>query len=121
MAKRAKKKLVGKTRTTDTRPWTPAQATSRIRNYANDLGFDLWWTDHAKDQLAERGLIIGDALHVLKNGFVYNKPEPATQENHFRYAMECSTPNSGSRTVRVIVIPSPQRTEAKIVTVMWAD
>lgn len=121
MAKGPKKKPISKARTPGFRPWTPVQATDRIRKYASSPGFNLWWTDHAKEQLAERGLITGDILYVLKNGFVYNKPEPATRKDLFRYAMECSTPNSGGRAVRAIVIPSLQRTEAKIVTVMWVD
>ena len=102
-------------------PWTPRQATERIRAYANDPFFDLSYKQHAKEQLTKRDLTTGDALYVLKKGFVYADPLPATQPGYFRYAMEGSTPNSGGRSLRVIVIPTPCRPHAKVVTVMWVD
>lgn len=78
------------------------------------------WTGHAKDQMAERDLIVGDVLHVLKHGFVYEEPEPATQKGCYRYKMECTTPNSHGRTVRIVLIPSDGNA-VKVVTVMWKD
>jgi len=71
--------------------------------------------------MLSRDLILGDVLHVLRPGFVYAEGQPSTRSGFFKYAMECRTPNSGSRTVRVIVIPAPQGCSAKLVTVMWAD
>jgi hypothetical protein len=62
-----------------------------------------------------------DVLHVLKTGFVYEEAEPATRPGFFRYAVEGSSPNTGGRSLRIIVIPSPCRAEIKIVTVMWVD
>jgi Domain of unknown function (DUF4258) len=103
------------------KPWPPGQATKSIREKARDEALVLLWTEHAKDQMADRDLIMGDVLHVLKNGFVYADAEPSTRPGLFKYAMESKTPNSGNRVVRVIAIPSPQACEVKVVTVMWAD
>src|SRR5258708_17804525 len=98
---------------------SPAKATTEIRAKCGpDLSLHL--TAHAKDQLADRGLIMGDVLHVLKHGFVHEMPEPATREGCFKYQMECVTPNSNGRTLRVVLIPS-QASDVKIVTVMWVD
>ncbi len=41
-------------------PWTPAQATERIRAIASLEQFSPSYKIHAKDQLLERNLIIGD-------------------------------------------------------------
>lgn len=76
-------------------------------------------TFHAKEQMLDRGLIMGDVLHLLKGGFVYDEPEAATR-GHFKYRVEGTTPNSDGRTVRVVVIPSGD-CHIKIVTVMWRD
>jgi hypothetical protein len=35
--------------------------------------------------------------------------------------MQCTTPNSQNREVRVVVIPDWKRKGIKVVTVMWAD
>lgn len=81
----------------------------------------LSFTEHLKERLAERDLLIGDVLYVLKSGFVYEDPSPATQPDLYRYKMETRTPNSNNRVVRVVVIPDPARCWAKIVTVMWVN
>ncbi|MCP1337292.1 DUF4258 domain-containing protein [Futiania mangrovi] len=81
----------------------------------------LYWTGHARDRLLERNLIMSDVLHVLKRGFVYEEAEPSTRHGLFKYAMESPTPNSGARTVRVVVVPDVGTVGLKIVTVMWKD
>ena len=82
----------------------------------------LAWTRHARERMAERNLLMSDILHVLKNGFVYDAPQPSTRPGFYRYAMQAQTPNSGNREVRVIVIPDPAGCGSlKIVTVMWVD
>lgn len=101
-------------------PWPPARATERLRALAADDAFSLNYTSHTKKRMLERDLTTGDAMYVLRYGFVYQDAEPANRPGCFKYAMESRTPNSGNRTVRVIVIPLPQ-CEAKIVTIMWAD
>ena len=44
-----------------------------------------------------------------------------SRSGFFKYKMVSTTPNSESREVAVIVIPSPQAPSAKVVTVMWVD
>lgn len=102
-------------------PWTPTQATERIRRIAQEDSFDLTLTDHAQDQMRERGITSLDVMYVLKSGFVYDTPEKATRPGLYKYLMLNSTPNSNRREVRIALIPSMQSTQAKIVTVMWAD
>lgn len=98
--------------------WKPAEATHKINECAkNDPTIAL--TFHAKEQMSDRGLIMGDVMHLLKWGFVYEEPEDATRD-HFKYRVEGTTPNSDGRTVRSVVIPSGD-CHLKIVTVMWRD
>jgi len=76
---------------------------------------------HAIERLQERGLIMGDILYVLKNGFVLMEPVPSTRAGFNKYAMESKCPNGGNRAVRVIVIPDKRLCALKIVSVMWVD
>ena len=101
------------------KPWRPAEATRRIRQKVRTGDVELFYTQHAKERMSERGLLIGDVIHVLKNGTVYEEAEPATRGGLFKYGIECHTPNSGRRSVRIIAIPSPTRQSIKVVTVMW--
>jgi hypothetical protein len=101
-------------------PWTPAQATERIREIARG-DYDLSYKVHALDQLSDRGLISGDLTHLLKFGFVYSAAEPSTRKGFWKYQMQCLTPNSHNREVRAVVIPHWKTKQIKIVTVMWAD
>ena len=102
------------------KPLSPAKATHQLREYGASLDLDLYLTDHAKEQMELRDLLMGDVLHVLKYGFVHNDGVPTTRPGHSKYEMECTTPNSGNRSIRIIVIPS-QSCAVKILTVMWAD
>lgn len=101
-------------------PWTPGKATERIWALAK-TNYTLVATTHARQQLAERKLIMGDALHVLKVGHIYEDGQPSTRPGFYKYKMESSTPNSHSRTLRVVVVPSACEKVLKIVTVMWRD
>lgn len=101
-------------------PWTPARATKEIWKLAK-LEFEFNWTEHAGDQMLERDLIIGDIIHVLKHGYVYEEAEPSTREGFFKYKVESRSPNSGSRTLRVVVVPQREPPLFKVVTVMWVD
>ena len=74
---------------------------------------------HAKERLQERELIQADLLHVLKQGFVYNDPEPASRDGYFKYRIEGPTPNSGGRNICAVVIPGG--TVIKVITIMWRD
>jgi Domain of unknown function (DUF4258) len=100
-----------------TRPMSPRQATEFIRSKVGPH-LDIALTKHCKERLQERGLIMGDVLHVLKHGFVFEEGEESTQAGFYKYQMECATPNSGGRTVVVVVIPYPSPL-VKLVTVMW--
>jgi hypothetical protein len=98
---------------------TPRRATELLRSKVGpDL--ELRWTKHARERLRQRGLVIGDVLHILRYGYVFDEAEPASSPGHMKYRMECKTPNSGGRTVAIVVIPSASNW-IKLVTVMWKD
>lgn len=71
--------------------------------------------------MAERSIIISDILYLVRNGFVYKDPIPAKTEGYYRYEIECRTPNSANRSIRLVVIPNYNTMGIKIVTVMWVD
>ncbi len=81
----------------------------------------MTYKEHAKERLKERGLTTGDALYVMKNGFVYERPQELTRKGCYKYSIECSTPNSNQRNLRVVVIPGCDPLILKIITVMWVD
>jgi hypothetical protein len=101
-------------------PWTPAQATERIRTIASGEHY-LSYKRHALDQIAARGLVLGDILYLLKNGFVHEEAEESTRKPYWKYQMQCRTPNSNNREVRAVVIPDWKKKGFKVITVMWAD
>ncbi len=103
----------------DDGPLSPRKATELLRRMAGPE-LSVSWTSHAKEQMARRELLMGDVLHVLKCGFVHEDAQNARRPGCYKYLMECTTPNSGARTVRIVVIPVPPR-EIKVVTVMWKD
>ncbi|RST87951.1 DUF4258 domain-containing protein [Aquibium carbonis] len=102
-------------------PWLPDRATSRIRSIARDPRLSLSYRLHARERLAERGLVISDILHALKFGNVHQPPKPAFAPGTYRYRVDCKTPNSGSRSIGVVVIPAEAEHLLKVVTVMWID
>ena len=102
-------------------PWSPKNATERIRSIAAQPGLSLIYKLHARERLSERGLIVSDVLYALRNGFVHREPVAATRQGYNRYLIESSTPNSGGRDIGVVVIPNQGSLELKIVTVMWID
>lgn len=106
---------------TDAKPWDPGRATSEIRSLARDPKLSLSYKLHARTRLAERGLVISDILHALKFGNVHQPAKPAHAPGMFRYRIDCKTPNSGSRSIGVVVIPDKSERLIKVVTVMWID
>ena len=104
-----------------TKAWDKRAATDSIRKMANSKSFGVHYKLHATERLAERNLIMSDVLFVLRNGFVHTNAVKSTREGYHKYAMECRSPNSGGREVRVIVIPDSKTCKLKIVTVMWVD
>lgn len=102
-------------------PWSPADATHTIREIAKSESLNLISTTHARQQMAERKLIMSDVLYVLKHGFVYDEAQESTRPGCFKYRIETRSPNSGSRTLRVVALPDAGRCSIKVVTVMWVD
>lgn len=102
-------------------PWKPARATEETRKLARDEKLQITYSVHARQRLIERDLTTGDALYVLKHGFVYEDPECASREGLYKYRVESRSPNSGSRTLRVVVIPDPSSLWIKVVTIMFLD
>ena len=100
--------------------WPIAAATQKINATARSDGLDLCFKLHAIDQMRDRGLVMGDVLHVLKFGFVLDDPHPANQPGFFKYVVTAETPNSDGRRIGVVVIPDGQ-SQLKIITVMWRD
>ena len=101
-------------------PWSGAQATGIIRAVAaGDHTLSL--TIHANEQMDERGLWTGDALYVLKNGFVHAPPQKSTRPAFYKYKMDSKTPNSNNRILRAVVLPDSVHKELKLITVMWKD
>lgn len=101
--------------------WTTATATDEIRQIARSDSLKITYREHARERLAERDLIMSDVLYVLKNGFVHLAPVPSTRPGFNKYCMECKSPNSNGRDVRIVVIPDKKQCWLKIVTVMWID
>jgi hypothetical protein len=102
-------------------PWSPADATKEINAVAVSDKLRITYTGHARQQMADRDLIAGDVLFVLKKGFVLEDGEPSTQAGLYKYWVQSRSPNSGNRTVRIVAIPDPRTFWIKVVTVMWVD
>mgnify|MGYP001430125161 CR=1 FL=1 len=103
-------------------PWKPADATNEIRQLANaGNSLNISRTRHFVEQLAIRDLLIGDAHYVMKHGFVYQEAQESTQEGLYKYRIDSKSPNSGSRALRVVLIPDPARFWIKLITIMWVD
>jgi hypothetical protein len=105
----------------DDQPWKPGGATTRINDIARNKQCDLALTVHTRERLAQRGLVIGDLLYVLKNGYVYEEPEESTIVGLYKYKIESQSPNSGARFLRAVVVPDEQSCQIKAITIMWRD
>ena len=105
---------------TKPQPWSPADATIALNALGRNRDLDVHLTDHALDQMEDRELIMTDLLAVLRRGFVYQQAVEATR-GFYKYEIEAKTPNSGTREVRLVLIPDPQQISVKIVTIMWVD
>lgn len=102
-------------------PWNPRDATLKINSIAKNLNCDFAFAKHVTDRLRERGLIMSDLMFVLKQGFVYENPEPSTVQGLYKYKVEGRSPNSGSRFLRVVVVPDEKSCQIKSITIMWRD
>lgn len=106
---------------TDDQPWKPGVATTRINDIARNKQFDLARTEHARERLLQRGLVMSDLLFVLKNGYVYEEPEESTIAGFYKYKIESQSPNSGARFLRAVVVPDGISCQIKVITIMWRD
>jgi len=100
--------------------WKPADATKRINACARGVNLTLTFAIHFHERLVERGLFMGDLIHLLKTGFVYEEGQESTRPGHFKYRIEGTTPNSDGRMIRAVVIPNGG-CAIKIITIMWKD
>jgi len=97
-----------------------AEATKRIHDYAHNPD-NVELAFHTRQRMDERGITLFDVLHILANGHILSEPEEADEPGHYKYMMCSRTPNSGSRTMCVIVIPSLRRPALKVITAMWRE
>ncbi|MCW1950892.1 MAG: DUF4258 domain-containing protein [Octadecabacter sp.] len=86
-----------------------------------DPYLDLCWTQHARERLLERALIISDVLFALRNGFVLRDAVPSTRDGYFKYEVHSRTPNSDGREVCCVVVPDKASNTLKLVTIFWVD
>lgn len=103
-----------------TRCWSIETAERRIHAYAR-TDFELAYTRHAAERLRERGVLISDVNHVLAHGYIGEEPVESSRQGYFKYKICSKSPNSGNREICLIVIPDPERSAIKVVTVMWKD
>lgn len=101
--------------------WSPKTAESRIHAYAKQPNIELAYTDHAQERMVERDINGADILHILKYGHIHDEPEPADEPGLYKYKMCARTPDSSSRTICAVVIPSVRKAAVKIITAMWED
>ena len=105
-------------------PWKPGDATQIINRIVRDPSCRFSYTVHVKERMAERNIVMSDLLFALKNGNVYDIPTEADQSTipgYYKYKVECQTPNSGSRTLRVVAVPDSKSCQIKVITIMWRD
>lgn len=100
-------------------PWTASHATSQIRACALRDQLNLSLRMGVEIQLAERDLLPGDVLCLLRTGTVLDPPENATR-GLYKYAVEGLTPNSEGRAIRALVALDGHL-ELKVFDVRWRD
>lgn len=88
---------------------------------AGQRKLSLVYRRHAMQREGERGLYVPDVLQVLRHGFVHDAGVPATRAPFYKYVIQGTTPNSGGRSVGLVVIPDETNCIIKVVTIMWID
>jgi hypothetical protein len=101
-------------------PWSATDATKIITGLARDV-FDLQLTQHARERMADRDIVIADLLHVLKTGSVHKPGEAREPYSTYCYTIEGSVPTQNSLKLRIVVRPNVnvERKFIKVVTTMW--
>ena len=102
-------------------PEDPEKTAQNIQKMARNPRPDMFWTEHAKEKMAERNLPMTEALYALRHGAIYTARRLSTRQGFFKYRMECLTPDSDVRPVGVVVVPDFENLCLKILTVMWVD
>ena len=100
---------------------SPGKATQQINRLSKKDFFTLSKTTHAEENLTKHEMLSGDLLYLLRNGFIYDAPEQATQPKLWKYIIESATPNSGGRTLCAVIIPDIEKNHIKIETCYWKD
>lgn len=100
-------------------PWEPAVATRAINHLANRIDMHFVMKRHALEREDLREITTPDILHVLKNGFVFKEHQPATRDGLYKYRIEGRSPNTGTRSMRICLIPDEKNVGIKVLTVMW--
>ncbi|WP_372425188.1 DUF4258 domain-containing protein [Salinarimonas chemoclinalis] len=88
---------------------------------ASEPDFELGLSAHARERLEQRGLTIADLRWVLRTGFVTAPWRPGRLPGTFRYAVDGASPNTGSRKLRLVVVPDEEQCRIFVVTAMWLD
>ncbi|MFZ2031909.1 MAG: hypothetical protein WAU68_16480 [Vitreimonas sp.] len=101
--------------------WEPAEATARINECAGRDDLDLWPVLWVLAWLEQQPIIMGDLLHLLSTGYVYDEAvETSMAGLYFKYTVEGPTPNSNGRTLTAVVVPNGGR-KIKVCSVEWKD
>jgi hypothetical protein len=98
--------------------WTPAEATARINECAGRDDLDLWPVIRSLAWLEEQAIIMGDVLHLLSTGYVYDEGVESSVPGCFKYTIEGPTPNSNGRTLTAVVVPNGGR-KIKVCSIEW--
>lgn len=99
----------------------PATATRTINRIAKVDDFEPFFTEHALEKMDLRTIGMVDLMYLLREGMVYGDAKESTQRGFWKYQIQGRTPNSGQRQIAAIVIPDPNNTFIKVITVMWLD
>ena len=92
-----------------------------IHRYLADDDFDLVWTDHAKERMKQRGIIMSDVRYLLKNDFRLEKTERVMGKNLYKYKVCGFGHRSLYRSICLVIIPSLDKPKVQVITVMWED
>ena len=79
------------------------------------------WTQHVKQRLKERGIIMSDVIYLLYHDFKLLSIDESTRsaEGLFKYKICGRTPNSDDKNIYLVIIPSLKINGVKIITAMW--
>lgn len=96
---------------------TNDQLTRLIRERCKDTG-NIWWSNHAREQMEERGIFVQDVLRVLRIGIITNPPK-LSDEGEWEVKLDFR--RRGEREQGVVTVVCDGSNELGIITVMWND